>query len=74
MPKETTLSTSTQRAAVNAVKQLAGSPEWANLIRVFRAEAGTDGDMDACLDFVSGLLTKQLLDQMEAIAALRDAG
>ena len=66
------LNPNSKRASLNAVKRLSGAPEWAELIRVYRAELGGDGNVDDLVDYLFMELQKQYLSQVEPIRELHE--
>lgn len=66
------LNANTKRAALHAAKRLSGAPEWAELIRVFRAEAGGDKNYDECIDCIFGELTRLYLEHTDPIRTLAE--
>lgn len=67
MPNE--LSNNSRIAVSRAVARLAGSPEWKNLIKCFRAEAGGDKNYDALVDEVRDRLMERYVAQTTSMRA-----
>ena len=66
------LNPNSKRAALHAVKRLAGAPEWAELIRVYRAELGGDGNTDDLVDYLFMELQKQYLNNVTPLREMHD--
>jgi hypothetical protein len=66
------LNANTKRAATGAVVRLTGAPEWAELIRVFRAETGGDRNYDELVDFLFAELLRTFLKQTDPIRKLAE--
>lgn len=67
-----TLSANSKRAALQAIHRLCGAPEWADMIRLFRAEHGGDRNEDELVDFIFQELQKKYLDATDPIRQRED--